>query len=142
VGGVNPHPIELNRLEVGNTLFDNLFNLAFADENGYQSRNLLIGKVGALGDFLNHIGDGVLTAVCEEVQDSGLDGFVCLLNRGRLSIGGILTSEEVKFVVDEVYENRIVLYFFDGEQGVEVVALGELLRSVGSHSVISFHCWL
>jgi len=73
-------------------------------------------------------------------HDSFLKGFVCLLNGGGLAVCRVLASQQFEFVVDEFYERGVLGNFFDCEESVEVVALGELLGGSGdvSHSTFPF----
>ena len=124
--------------EVGNTLFNGLNYLTFADKDGNECGNLLVREFSTFGDFLNEHRNGVLFTGSEVSHNSFLKGFVRLLNGGGLTVCRVLTSQQFEFVVDEFYERRDLSNLLDCEKSVEVVALSELLRSNISHSKFPF----
>ena len=132
--GAGLPPLGSRQLEVSLTLLLGADDGASVHHLTEQGRHTLVGHVGTGRHRLDDLGHGVQAVTLHAIDDGGLDRIVCHLLSSRLLLSRVLLRQQFQFMLDELDQGRVGLDLGQGQQGVVVVTLGELLSS--SHSII------
>ena len=120
----------LDLAEVCLALILKSFDLIIFDQTTDKCGDALIREIGASRNLLNHVGDGVGSAIGKGFKNRFANlRVLCLLGCHLALCVFSLGIQQFQFMSDKLNKDGIALDFFDSQQGVEVVALRHLLGS-------------